>query len=38
LVKKLPIKMRAFHEWYMKKLLGGLEMFGMLMRPEDLPL
>ena len=27
--------MYAFHEWYMKKSTKGLEMFGMLIRPED---
>jgi hypothetical protein len=30
LVNKLPIKMRRFHDWYLKKSAEGLEMFGML--------
>jgi hypothetical protein len=32
---KLPTKMRKFHDWYLKKSVAGLEMFGMLMRPGD---
>jgi hypothetical protein len=35
LVKKLPTKMRRFHDWYLKKSAEGLEMFGMLVRPGD---
>jgi hypothetical protein len=35
LVKKLPTKMRRFHDWYLKKSAKGLEMFGMLVRPRD---
>jgi hypothetical protein len=38
LVNKLPTKMRRFHDWYLKKSAGGLEMFGMLVRPEDFAL
>jgi hypothetical protein len=33
LVNKLPTKMRKFHDWYLKKSVEGLEMFGMLVRP-----
>jgi hypothetical protein len=38
LVSKLPTKMHRFHDWYMKKSSGGLEMFGILVRPEDFAL
>jgi hypothetical protein len=38
LVNKLPTKMRRFHDWYLKKLAEGLEMFGMLVRPGDFAL
>jgi hypothetical protein len=38
LVKKLPTKMRIFHEWYLKKSADGLKMFGTLVRPEDFAL
>jgi hypothetical protein len=38
LVNKLPTKMRRFHDGYMKKSAGGLEMFGMLVRPTDFAL
>jgi hypothetical protein len=38
LVKKLPSKNHRFHEWYMKNSLGGQEMFGMLMRPQNFAL
>ena len=36
LVKKLPTKMHRFHQWYMKHSVKGLEMFGMVVRPEDM--
>jgi hypothetical protein len=38
LVNKLPTNMRRFHDWYLKKLADGLEMFGILMRPGDFAL
>jgi hypothetical protein len=38
LVNKFPPKMRKFHDWYMKKSFGGLEMFGMLVRTEEFSL
>jgi hypothetical protein len=38
LVNKLPTKMRRFHDWYLKKLAEGLEMFRMLVRPGDFAL
>jgi hypothetical protein len=38
LVNKLPTKMHIFHDWYLKKLADGLEMFGMLVRPGDFAL
>jgi hypothetical protein len=38
LVNKLPTNMRRFHDWYLKKSAEGLEMFGMLVRPEDFAL
>jgi hypothetical protein len=38
LVNKLPTKMRGFHDWYLKKSVEGLEMFGMLVRPGDFAL
>jgi hypothetical protein len=38
LVNKLPTKMRRFHDWYLKKSVAGLEMFGMLVRPIDFAL
>jgi hypothetical protein len=37
-VNELPIKMRRFHDWYFKKSVEGLEMFGMLVRPGDFAL
>jgi hypothetical protein len=38
LVNRLPTKMHRFHDWYLKKLAAGLEMFGMLVRPGDFAL
>jgi hypothetical protein len=38
LVNKLPTKMCRFHDWYLKKSVEGLEMFGMLVRPGDFAL
>jgi hypothetical protein len=38
LVNKLQTKMRRFHDWYLKKSVEGLEMFGMLVRPGDFAL
>ena len=35
LVKKLPTQMRRFHDFYMKTSKEGLEMIGMLVRPDD---
>jgi hypothetical protein len=35
LVNKIPTKMSRFHDWYVKKSVEGLEMFGMLVRPGD---
>jgi hypothetical protein len=37
-VNKLPTKMRRFREWYLKKSVEGLKMFGMLVRPRDFAL
>jgi hypothetical protein len=38
LVNKLPTKMRRFHGWYLQKSATGLQIFGMLVRPEDFSL
>jgi hypothetical protein len=38
LANKLLTKMRRFHDWYLKKSAEGLEMFGMLVRPEEFAL
>ena len=35
LVNKLPTQMHRFHQWYMKKSKNDLEMFAMLVRPDD---
>jgi hypothetical protein len=38
LVNELPTKISRFHDWYLKKSVDGLEMFGMLVRPGDFAL
>lgn len=35
LVKKLSTKMYKFHQWYMNKLVKDLDVFNMLVRPDD---
>jgi hypothetical protein len=35
---RLPTKMHRFHDWYLKKSAEGLQMFGMLVKPEDFAL